>query len=134
MIYILNANLKDTQPLWRALCKVYGINSVLSNQICDDLGISRKVKTNQLLPSQIDLLNQVVPQDYLTGAELYSQLRQKLERLTIISSYRGIRHSQGLPTRGQRTHGNAQTSRARAIKGGSGGSQQKRTSLKRRSR
>ena len=131
MIYILNANLKDTQPLWRALCKVYGINSVLSSQICDDLGISRKVKTNQLLPSQIDLLNQVVPQDYLTGAELYSQLRQKLERLAVISSYRGIRHSQGLPTRGQRTHGNAQTSRARSMKSPRGG-QQKRASLKKR--
>ncbi len=131
MIYILNANLKDTQPLWRALCKVYGINSVLSSQICDDLGISRKVKTNQLLPSQIDLLNQVVPQDYLTGAELHSQLRQKLERLTVISSYRGIRHSQGLPTRGQRTHGNAQTSRARSMRG-SGGAHQRRTPLKRR--
>ena len=131
MIYILNANLKDTQPLWRALCKVYGINSVLSNQICDDLGVSRKVKTNQLLPSQIDLLNQVVPQDYLTGAELHSQLRQKLERLTAISSYRGIRHSQGLPTRGQRTHGNAQTSRARSIRV-SGGGPQRRTPSKRR--
>ena len=133
MIYILNTNLKDTQPLCRALCKVYGINGVLSNQICDDLGISQKVKTNQLLPSQIDLLNQIVPQDYLTGAELYSQLRQRLERLTLISSYKGIRHSQGLPTRGQRTHGNAQTSRARSIKG-SGGSQQKRTSSRKGNR
>jgi small subunit ribosomal protein S13 len=124
---------KDAQPLWRALCKVYGINSVLSSQICDDLGISRKVKTNQLLPSQIDLLNQVVPQDYLTGAELHSQLRQKLERLTVISSYRGIRHSQGLPTRGQRTHGNAQTSRARSMRGSGGGHPRRTLSKKRNS-
>ncbi len=129
MIYILSASLKDTHPLWRALCKVYGINKVLSSQICDDLGISRRVKTNQLAPSQIDLLNQVVPQDYLTGAELHAQLRQKLARLTAISSYRGIRHSQGLPTRGQRTHGNAQTSR-RGLMKRFGGAQQRRMPVK----
>lgn len=124
MIYILGANLKDTQTVCRALCKVYGINTILSNQICDDLGISRKVKTNQLLPSQIDLLNQVVPQDYLTGVELQAKTRQKRERLIAISSYRGIRYSQGLPARGQRTHGNAQTSRRTPLRGS--GSPEKR--------
>ena len=113
MIYILGANLKDTQPVYHSLCKVYGINTVLSHQICDDLGISRKVRTNQLLPSQIDFLNQIVPQDYLIGSQLQTRSRQRVERLIGISSYRGIRHSQGLPTRGQRTHGNAQTSRKR---------------------
>jgi small subunit ribosomal protein S13 len=113
MIYILGANLKDTQPVHRSLCKVYGINIVLSHQICDDLGISQKIRTSQLLASQIDFLNQIVPQDYLVGSQLHTQSRQGIERLIGISSYKGIRHSQGLPTRGQRTHGNAQTSRKR---------------------
>lgn len=111
MIYILGANLRDSQKVWRSLCKVHGINGILSRQICDDLGISRQIKISQLLPSQIDLLNQIVPQDYLTGAELQTEVRRNQERLITISTYRGIRHSQGLPTRGQRTHGNAQTSR-----------------------
>ena len=116
MIYILGTNLKNTQSVRRSLCKVHGINGVLSGQICDDLGISRQVRINQLLPSQIDLLNQIVPQHYLTGAELRTEVRRNQERLIAISTYRGIRHSQGLPTRGQRTHGNAQTSRRRVLR------------------
>ena len=127
MIYILSANLKDTQPVCRSLCKVYGIDTVLSHQICDDLGISRKVKTNQLLPSQIDFLNQIVPQDYLIGSQLQTRSRQRVERLIGISSYRGIRHSQGLPTRGQRTHGNAQTSRKRLVRASQLSQQKRRT-------
>ena len=117
MIYILGANLKESQSVWRALCKVYGISATLSSQICDDLGISRRIRTYQLLSSQIDLLNQIVPQNYLTGTELQGEIRHKKERLIFISSYRGIRHSQGLPTRGQRTHGNAQTSRRMPLAG-----------------
>ena len=116
MIYILGTNLKNTQKVWRSLCKVHGINGVLSGQICNDLGISRQVRINQLLPSQIDSLNQIVPQHYLTGAELETEVRKNQERLITISTYRGIRHSQGLPTRGQRTHGNAQTSRTRVLR------------------
>jgi small subunit ribosomal protein S13 len=133
MIYILGTNLKNTQRVWRSLCKVHGINGVLSGQICDDLGISRQVRISQLLPSQIDLLNQIVPQHYLTGAELQTQVRKNRERLIAISTYRGIRHSQGLPTRGQRTHGNAQTSRRWVLRR-SRSLQQKETYLKRKKR
>ena len=111
MIYILNTNLKDKKKINKALCKVYGLGNHLSNQICDDLGISAALKVKQLSPSQIDVLNRVIPQTYLMGAELQGEIRRRKERLVMISTYRGIRHSQGLPTRGQRTHGNARTTR-----------------------
>ncbi len=111
MIYILNTKLKDQKKIGKALCEIYGIGDQLSNQICDDLGISTDVKVNDLSPSHIDLLSQTIPQTYLIGAELQGETRKSKERLVLVSSYRGIRHSQGLPSRGQRTHGNAQTAR-----------------------
>ncbi len=40
---------------------------------------------------------------HLTGAELAIALRETLNRLKKIRSYRGIRHELGLPVRGQRT-------------------------------
>ncbi len=40
---------------------------------------------------------------HLTGAELEMALRETLNRLKKIRSYRGIRHELGLPVRGQRT-------------------------------
>lgn len=111
MIYILNTNLSDKQKIGKALCEVYGVGNQLSKQICDDLGISSSLKVEDLSPSHIDLLSQTIPQNYVIGAELQGETRRSKERLVLVSSYRGIRHSQGLPSRGQRTHGNAQTAR-----------------------
>ncbi len=111
MIYILNTNLSDNKKIGNALPKIYGIGNQLSKQICDDLGISSGLKVGDLSPSHIDLLSQTIPQTYVIGAELQGETRRSKERLALVSSYRGIRHSQGLPSRGQRTHGNAQTAR-----------------------
>ena len=111
MIYILNTNLKDQQVIRKALSSIYGVGDTLSKQICDDLGISTSLKICQLSPLQVDMLNQVIPQSYPIGADLQSEIRKRKERLVAVSSYRGIRHSQGLPARGQRTHGNARTAR-----------------------
>lgn len=95
----------------KALSSIYGVGDTLSKQICDDLGISTSLKISQLSPLQVDMLNQVIPQNYSIGADLQSEVRKRKERLVAVSSYRGIRHSQGLPARGQRTHGNARTAR-----------------------
>ena len=111
MIYILSTNLKDKKPIGKALSSISGVGSVLSKQICDDLGISTSLKVCQLSPSQIDMLNQSIPQNYSIGVDLQGGVRKRKERLIAVSSYRGIRHSQGLPVRGQRTHGNARTAR-----------------------
>ncbi|MDP6459896.1 MAG: 30S ribosomal protein S13, partial [Candidatus Hydrothermarchaeota archaeon] len=40
---------------------------------------------------------------HVTGSELAISLREDLNRLKKIRSYRGIRHERGLPVRGQRT-------------------------------
>jgi|TARA_B100001964_G_scaffold242263_1_gene316586 small subunit ribosomal protein S13 len=40
---------------------------------------------------------------HVTGSDLVISLRNDLNRLRKIRSYRGIRHEQGLPVRGQRT-------------------------------
>lgn len=111
MIYVLNTDLRNDQRVGNALCKIYGIGKQLSKQICDDLGISTALQVSQLTPSHIDMIGQLLPQAYTIGSGLQSEIRGRKERLVMISSYRGIRHSRGLPVRGQRTHGNARTVR-----------------------
>ena len=53
----------------------------------------------------------------MVGAQLRGWVRQNKDRLKRISSYRGIRYAQGLPCRGQRSHGNAQTVRKLSPRG-----------------
>ncbi len=117
MIYILSTNINDKKKIKEGLSTVYGLGKVFSMEICDELGVSDKITFRQLTYSQREMLTQLVPESYMMGAELRGWLRQNKERLKRISSYRGIRYVQGLPCRGQRSHGNAQTVRKLSSRG-----------------
>ena len=53
---------------------------------------------------------------YVIGNKLTREKTNNIKRLIKISSYRGFRHVKGLPSRGQRTHTNAKTSRKFKLK------------------
>jgi len=48
-----------------------------------------------------------------TEGDLIRRVRGNITRLQTIGSYRGLRHSKGLPVRGQRTKTNARTKRGK---------------------
>lgn len=111
MIYILNTNLENKKKVKIALHSIYGVGKKLSTLICDELGITSSVRINQLTNKQIELLTAYISQHHRIGADLKQQKRQNKNRLVQIASYKGFRHSEGLPLRGQRTHSNAKTAR-----------------------
>lgn len=111
MVYILNTNLKNEKKVHVALKQIYGIGKTLSYQICDQLGFSPSVKLNQLTESQIEQISQLINQNYHIGGELKQDTIKNVQRLVRIANYRGFRHNQALPLRGQRTHTNARTTR-----------------------
>ncbi|KAI3928128.1 hypothetical protein MKW98_023729 [Papaver atlanticum] len=53
----------------------------------------------------------MIGQDHVVHWELKREERADIERLISISRYCGIRHQEGSPLRGQRTHTNARISR-----------------------
>lgn len=111
MVYLLNTNLENEKKVKIALKNIKGIGSKLACQICDAIGISDSVRINQLNNLQIEKLAMILNQKNLLGAELKRQNRKNIERLIKIACYRGFRHTEGLPCRGQRTHGNSRTTR-----------------------
>ena len=111
MVYILHTYLKNRQKVIIALQDIYGIGNTLAEKICDNLGINDKVKIHQLTNLQLDQLTLLLSHNYFLGSPLKRSVRSHIERLTRISSYRGFRHTQRLPARGQRTSTNAQTCR-----------------------
>lgn len=104
MIYILQKNLQNTKKLYLALQEIFGIGRFLSKHICDQLGCSLNTRVEQLTGSQIDQLVRIITQYYVTGPDLQRLVSNDIKRLSRIGSYRGIRHIQRLPVRGQRTH------------------------------
>ena len=117
MASLLNIYFKQEKQLKIALCDIFGIGKNLSQQICDQLGVNETLYFNKLTESQLEQISQLLNQNYCIGVELKQNKRKTIQRLIRIASYRGFRHIQGLPTRGQRTHTNAQNARHPRIKG-----------------
>lgn len=111
MLYISGAKLVPDEQVRIALTKMEGIGPKKAIQVCYRLGISGNIKMNELTKYQIDQIEQIIAQDHLAHWELKKGKREDIERLISISCYRGIRHQDGLPLRGQRTHTNARTFR-----------------------
>nr|BAJ22102.1 ribosomal protein S13 [Cycas taitungensis] len=111
MSYILGARLVPNEQVRIALTKIDGIGPKKATRVCYRLGISDNIKVNELTKYQIDQIEQIIGQDHVVHWELKRGKRADIERLISISCYRGIRHQDGLPLRGQRTHTNARTCR-----------------------
>lgn len=116
MVYFLNTNINQNKKTNVALCGIYGIGKTLSLKICNLLGLNENIKLNQLNDAQVEKISQLINENFYFGPELKQILYKQKKRLVRISSYRGFRHKQGLPCRGQRTHTNANTARIFVLK------------------
>jgi small subunit ribosomal protein S13 len=111
MVYIQNKHLNDKKQIYQALTQIYGLGHHHSLQICDALGVSPETRLGMCTGGQHSLLAQIINQNYDTENDVRRSQRQSIQRLCQIGTTRGLRHIQGLPVRGQRTHGNARTAR-----------------------
>ncbi len=111
MIYIYNTNLSDKKKLRAALCDIHGVGSIKAQYFCDLIGVSGNIKINQLSALRLEKLSQVLHQNNMIGPEVRRRMRENRQRLVTIGTYRGFRFIEGLPCRGQRTHGNAKIAR-----------------------
>ena len=109
-IEILNKKIKNI-PLKKALTQFYGINSFKAIEICKILGFNPNKKINQFHENQLKNLKNFLERKYHDQIEktLSQKIETNIKNLIAIKSYRGFRHKNGLPVRGQRTHSNART-------------------------
>ena len=89
--------------------QTYGINKITAQKIIGKLGLHPRASSNALGTRR---LKDVIT-DTLGALRIGFRLRliifSRLCRIISTGSYRGLRISQGLPTRGQRTHANGKT-------------------------
>lgn len=115
MVYIFNTNLRPQDKTRKALQQVHGLGPFLSNLLCDQLGLKQNHYIRDLKQYQVNQLTRLLNQYFLVGVDLKRSVQNDVKRFIRIGSYKGFRHVQALPVRGQRTHTNAQTVRRRAI-------------------
>ncbi|HEY9886231.1 MAG TPA: 30S ribosomal protein S13 [Vampirovibrionales bacterium] len=85
-----------------ALTYIFGIGRSLSCRILSDLKIDYDLKAKSLSPEEVNKIQKYLSdKNLLVEGDLRREVQSHISRLLSISCYRGIRHREGLPVRGQ---------------------------------
>lgn len=127
IVRISNTDVDGDKKVVYGLTSIKGISIQMATIIADEAKVNRYVKIGDLkdadiekLQATIDRIIEIAPswmlnhrKDYetgedihLIGSEIDMRLRDEINIMKKIRSYRGIRHERGLPVRGQRTRAN----------------------------
>lgn len=109
MVRFLGRTLPDSKKLWVALTNIYGIGFSRAKSLCFAIGASPHVNAGELRQHHLSQLYALIENRYVVGQNLHSATRENIQRLVRIRCYRGQRHLEKLPVRGQRTHSNHRT-------------------------
>jgi len=92
-----------------ALTYIYGIGHSTSKKILEQARVSSDVRVKNLSEVEVSRIRNILEKNYKVEGDLRREVSQNIKRLIEIGSYRGMRHSRGLPARGQRTRTNSRT-------------------------
>ena len=95
------------------LTYIYGIGRSSAQTILDKCGIDPTIKVGDWNDEQIAAIRALINDEFKIEGELRSSVQMDIKRLMDIGCYRGIRHRNGLPVRGQSTKNNARTRKGR---------------------
>ncbi|MBE9042363.1 30S ribosomal protein S13 [Oscillatoriales cyanobacterium LEGE 11467] len=93
------------------LTYIYGIGLPTSQKITESAGVNPDTRVKDLSDSEVAALREAIEANYQVEGDLRRWESMNIKRLVDIGCYRGRRHRQGLPVRGQRTRTNARTRR-----------------------
>lgn len=118
VVRIQNVPLKSHQHVRIALRSIYGIGPTVAKQLCEKIGVPGDTKVQDLDDNVVKLLQNEVSK-LTTEGDLKRDIAMRIKRLIDIGCYRGKRHRNRLPVRGQRTRTNARTRKGKVgSKGG----------------
>lgn len=126
MARISGVTIPDGKQIQISLTYVYGIGPKSSSDILRIANVEPTTRVKNLTDSEISAIQEAINDKLLVEGELQRVVATNVKRLKDIGSYRGLRHKNNLPVRGQRTRTNARTKRGK--KSAVGGSQPKSAS------
>ena len=112
MVRLVGVDLPRNKRIAYALTYIHGIGLTSAKKIVEIANISLETRTNDLTTEEVVALRQTLEESDL---KLEGDLRRfnglNIKRLNEINCYRGKRHRNNLPVRGQRTRTNARSRR-----------------------
>lgn len=95
-----------------SLTYIFGVGRSNVEEILKEAHVDGDKRAKDLTADEISRIQKIIERMNVEG-NLRRVIRDNIERLKRITSYRGLRHTLGLPSRGQRTRTNARTRRGR---------------------
>lgn len=108
---IAGINIPENKKIDVSLTYIFGIGRSLSSKILAAAQINSSLKASELTSQQTRRLREIIETKHKVGGELKREIITNIRRLKDINSWKGARHSKGLPVRGQRTKTNSRTVR-----------------------
>ena len=109
MARIAGVDLPNNKQGEIGLTYIFGIGRPSAKRILEKCGIDPTIKIGDWNDDQIAKIRLEINKEYKIEGELRSSVQMDIKRLMDIGCYRGIRHRNGLPVRGQSTKNNART-------------------------
>ncbi|HDD52833.1 MAG: 30S ribosomal protein S13 [Aquificota bacterium] len=109
MARVAGVDLPKNKRIEVALTYIFGIGHSSAKKILEKTGVDPDKRVKDLSPDEVSRIREVIDHDYKVEGELRKEIAMNIKRLIDIGCYRGMRHIQGLPVRGQRTRTNART-------------------------
>jgi len=112
MTHILGNYIPENKSLSVSLTSIHGIGRKRAIRFCKEVGLNPNKKITDLNEEQLaHLIAEIDSQGSSLDSELQRAIFLQIQELVDIQAYRGVRHSKGLPLRGQRTTTNSRTQR-----------------------
>jgi len=106
---IAGVDLPKNKHMDRALTYIYGIGLTSARKILDAVDLPHTMNSDDLSGDDVNRIRTVIESDYIVEGDRRREVSMDIKRLMDLGCYRGRRHRQGLPVRGQKTKTNART-------------------------
>ena len=91
------------------LTYIYGIGLSSAKRILAEANVDPDTRVRDLTDDEVKRISAVINDTQVVEGDLRREIAMNIKRLQEIGCYRGKRHRQGLPCRGQKTKTNART-------------------------
>lgn len=109
MARIAGVDLPNDKRIEIALTYIYGIGKTSADSIIAATGINPDTRVKDLTEDEVASIRDQIENNYTVEGDLKREVALNIKRLTENGCYRGRRHRNKLPVRGQRTKTNART-------------------------
>jgi small subunit ribosomal protein S13 len=96
-----------------SLTYIYGVGRSRALKILIEADVDSNKNVDDWSDEEVGSIRNIIGSSFKVEGELRSETQSDIKRLMDIGCYRGIRHRNGLPLRGQRTKNNSRTRKGR---------------------